>query len=394
MGLQLPPVHGYGIPTILNQWRENEDRQQDFEIKKQQLDMQKQQQEALIEDRKSQRISVSADKGFKLLDYAKKIEQTNPAASMKITKDAIRVIKTVFPELEINEEDLSPSSIENSLPEIELKAMQEAYDKGDFKRVRHLKTNLLKRGNITKEVADLYQEKEKKDTGYTLGENAIRFDENNKPIAYGKPKIEQNEVIETNPDGTITIVRGPGAKPTKGRIKTDEEFAKELVDWRYKGGAADTAKSIDQLRLASSELQSGKNITGPILNLIPDFVKAGTNPDSINIKEAVQEVVQRNLRDILGAQFTQKEGENLVNRAYNSALDEKVNAVRVSRLMDQIARAAEAKEAAAQYFEKNGTLTGFTGKVPTLQDFVKMDFEKASGTIKTADDYLNKFKVK
>ena len=85
--------------------------------------------------------------------------------------------------------------------------------------------------------------------------------------------------------------------------------------------------------------------------------------------EAVEEVVQRNLRIVLGAQFTQKEGERLIARAFNPRLEEPENAKRVRRLITQIRTAAQQKQAASDYFEANGTLVGFKGKRPSLSDF-------------------------
>ena len=104
-------------------------------------------------------------------------------------------------------------------------------------------------------------------------------------------------------------------------------------------------------------------------------------PESIAMHEAVEEVLQRNLRLILGAQFTQKEGERLIERAYNPALSEAENKKRVDRLITQIKQAAKAKEDASRYFENNGTLVGFRGQLYTSPDqFLKDETKGKSGT--------------
>ena len=77
------------------------------------------------------------------------------------------------------------------------------------------------------------------------------------------------------------------------------------------------------------------------------------------------------MREVLGAQFTEKEGERLIKRAYNPTLSEEENVKRVKRLVEQIRLAAAAKESAAKYVEKKGTLKGWTGKMPSMVDFHK-----------------------
>ena len=101
--------------------------------------------------------------------------------------------------------------------------------------------------------------------------------------------------------------------------------------------------------------------------------KAVVNPELLALRENVEEVVQRNLRVILGAQFTEKEGERLINRAFNEKLSTKENARRVKLLLNQIRTAAKAKNEAVNYFEKHGSLTGFKG-----QEFSKADFSPES----------------
>ena len=97
--------------------------------------------------------------------------------------------------------------------------------------------------------------------------------------------------------------------------------------------------------------------------------------------------MQRNLRLILGAQFTEKEGQRLIARAYNPSLSEQENAKRVRNLIKQMQSAAEAKASAARYFEENGTLAGWKGKLPSMRDFApeKAEKKKQVWSIKRVD---------
>lgn len=176
--------------------------------------------------------------------------------------------------------------------------------------------------------------------------------------------------------GGTTVNVGMG----KGFKKVDETFAKEYVDFKASGGFSDIQKSLTQLEQASQALET-ETLTGPLIGSVPDWAKkfSKTGRQAISIKEGVEEVVQRNLRLILGPQFTEKEGERLIARAYNPNLDEATNKQRIDRLLKQIKDAALAKQEAISYFDQNGTLEGFTGKVYTKADFENLYEETTTG---------------
>lgn len=159
-------------------------------------------------------------------------------------------------------------------------------------------------------------------------------------------------------------------KLTKGQEAADREFGKEYAQYKAAGGFADVDKQLVQLKKVSDELgKPGNDFTGPAAGLIPGKARAFTNPRAVAAQNMVEEVAQRNLRLVLGAQFTQVEGERLIARAYNPQLSPLENKRRVDALINQIRTAAQAKEDAAAYFEANGTLSGWKGKIPTLGDF-------------------------
>jgi len=146
--------------------------------------------------------------------------------------------------------------------------------------------------------------------------------------------------------------------------EVDKTFAKDIFIPYLAGGKADTEKNLIQLRLAKKALESGQNLTGPATALTPDFIKYFTNPEAINVREAVEEVAQRNLRQVLGGQFAMLEGAQLIKRAYNDGLPEDMNLQRVNRLISSIEQAAQAKENMISYFEENGSLWGYRGERP------------------------------
>ena len=149
---------------------------------------------------------------------------------------------------------------------------------------------------------------------------------------------------------------------TPGEEKRDEEFAKILAE--YGNTVYDTQKQINDLDEAVYLLENNEEgtITGPLVGVSEEAgVLKFTNELAQNAYDRVTGVVQRNLRVILGAQFTENEGRRLIERAYNPALSQHENAIRVKSLMTQIAHAHKLINEQRQYFEQNGTLKGYTG---------------------------------
>jgi hypothetical protein len=193
------------------------------------------------------------------------------------------------------------------------------------------------------------------------------FADPNKPFSMGPqgavPNLPfQNFELNKARSGATNVNVSTGVK------KVDENFARDFVDFAT-GGYADTVKQLDQLREVSGSLNNESGLTGPVVGNIPRGIRNVTNPQSVATQEAVEEVVQRNLRLILGAQFTEKEGERLISRAYNPALSQGENKKRVDRLIQQIESAAQSKLDASRYFMSNGTLEGWKGKVWRMEDF-------------------------
>jgi hypothetical protein len=158
---------------------------------------------------------------------------------------------------------------------------------------------------------------------------------------------------------------------TPGQQAVDRKFGEEYATFTAAGGYTDIDKQLKQLDKVADDLEGiakgGKGrLTGPGTGSLPDAVNSVINPAAIAARERVEEVAQRNLRIVLGAQFTQAEGDKLIARTYNPRLGEAENAKRVRDLAGQIRSAAKQKQAASEYFERNGTLSGFKGQLPSF----------------------------
>jgi hypothetical protein len=169
--------------------------------------------------------------------------------------------------------------------------------------------------------------------------------------------------------------------------KVEEKSAQDLVDFTIGGGFSDVQKGLSQLEIAKQTLQTQPEgrITGKLVGAQDDTgLLKYTNPAAQDTKEQVQEIAQRNLRLILGPQFTAKEGEALINRVYNPALPQSANVKRLDLLQEQMTSAAKTKQEAVEYYNANGTLKGFKGKLyNSTSDFLNEYNTKIKSTEKS-----------
>jgi hypothetical protein len=167
----------------------------------------------------------------------------------------------------------------------------------------------------------------------------------------------------------VNINTGDGTpRRTVFEEATDKKIADEYAAW-ITGGGSDAVKQIAQLQSVKDRLDAGEPLTGSLLGLVSPNTRILFNEGSVDAQQLVEEVVQRNLRLILGAQFTEREGERLIARAYNPQARGETNSKRVGALINQISLAAQQKQALFDHVEKYGTATGFRGTTPSIEDF-------------------------
>lgn len=203
------------------------------------------------------------------------------------------------------------------------------------------------------------------------------------PPGLYKRNLATNEIERVAGPQSAGVTVNTGDMPSKSnltplQLKMDEKYADTLAEWNT-GGGPDVIKNLTQITDVAKVLESGEgNYTGALLGLTPDWVLAGINPEAINQRELVEEVVQRNLRVTLGAQFTAKEGDNLIKRAYNRNLPEAMNAARLRRLAQLIEGRAQQLQSLNQYMLQNGTSAGWDGSLMTA-DQMLADLDAVSG---------------
>jgi hypothetical protein len=174
-----------------------------------------------------------------------------------------------------------------------------------------------------------------------------------------------------------------GRELSPGFKKRDELFADIALEWDI-GGGVDALKQLTQIEDVIGRIDRGENISGGVAGFAPDVVRAFVDPNAQDAKDTVEEVVQRNLKAVLGTQFAQNEGAELIKRAFNTKLSPEINRKRLQRLFTQMRLAGEQRKAMVEHFNTMGTLQGYTGRQPSATDFYAA-IEGQAPTDQTAD---------
>ena len=195
----------------------------------------------------------------------------------------------------------------------------------------------------------------------------------------GLPKTEAgfarlNELRQSGRGPLVTVQAGQPAPPSEFEKKVESVAADVYADWALKGGAANARARIAQLddvvkSLERSAKGRGPTLTGVQIQLIPEFARPLLVPSSLEARQNAERVIQDGLRAILGAQFTQVEGENFLKRAFDPNLGPDVNARRLSLILEQMKESAKQAQSLSDYVEKNRTARGFNGVIPSLAQF-------------------------
>ena len=156
-----------------------------------------------------------------------------------------------------------------------------------------------------------------------------------------------------------------------GQKALDQSFAKDYSDYVAQGGSAAQAshmKSIDSVKewLNKPGQQTNKSIVGSL----PDAGRALFDSEGLGKQQEVEDAVMSSLRQTLGSQFTEREGRKILAVSYDPRLSDEQNIAKLSKLQTKLQLMAQSKADAAKYFEENGSLKGYQGKIYTVDDFL------------------------
>ena len=159
----------------------------------------------------------------------------------------------------------------------------------------------------------------------------------------------------------------------------DKAFGKELVDNPTVNMAQDIA-SLDyvltQLKGPNAGDLTGTSFSNPIESIARYLdsqgdigIRAAVDPKSKDFQDIVNRITQQSLRATLGAQFTQREGFMLIQRAYDVRLSPEMNARRIAVAKEAMLMMKQEREAQEKYFNENGgTLAGYVSPIASSID--------------------------
>lgn len=171
-------------------------------------------------------------------------------------------------------------------------------------------------------------------------------------------------------------------KLTEGQKVADREFAKENDGWTS-GGAKAAKLEINKLKSVAKRIQDGGVSTGMFTGLLPDRL---TSNEVLSARSDVGSTIMASLRPILGAQFTEKEGERVIKNTWNEADSTENNLKRIQRLISDLEGRARDKDLKSEYFNEHGTLVGFRPDlepiVGTQKDIARKQYSKSRNQTK------------
>lgn len=146
---------------------------------------------------------------------------------------------------------------------------------------------------------------------------------------------------------------------TPGQQALDRAFGNDYAEW-LNGGNVSTQTQLKALEQVQQQLAAGENLSGGAASLLPSALQKYVDPDRVSAQQAVEKAIQATLRATLGAQYTQREGEDLLARSWDPRLPPKENAKKLAATIADLKRRVEQKNKQIEYFDREGTLAGFS----------------------------------
>ncbi len=130
------------------------------------------------------------------------------------------------------------------------------------------------------------------------------------------------------------------------------------------GGREGFNKSIEQLNAAAASLDKNPKLTGNLSQKIPYLNSDGSqtflNPEAVRVKTQAQAALNSALKQTYGSQFTEKEGQRVLNQIWDDRQSGEVNR---GKILDQIKTLKRDMRSRETEFNKQG----FMPKSPSVE---------------------------
>lgn len=242
---------------------------------------------------------------------------------------------------------------------------------------------------------------ERFDDGVAMSLDAFKvIDENEGLTPEEKMRLKREVIIEQAKKTSdlsktqfLTSLATPA--PTEGQKVSDKKFAEDYNDFATQGGAFASAANLQKLDDALASLKDMSKSIGlgqRAASVLPDSVRGILTPQYKSIEQDIRTNVLGLLRQALGPQFTEKEGERIFSQVFDPSLPPETNLTRAVRLRESLAAALASKQDAAQYYEEHGTLAGFKPAKPAIPSGPTAPKQNPNGHTDVGDGFSFKFK--
>lgn len=177
----------------------------------------------------------------------------------------------------------------------------------------------------------------------------------------------KNEMLQLQRDKLSSDERIAAAKAnSKGGGETT--FQKDQSKALGKQSASYYGQDRDQLISNSNKLNtaiglidSAKSgpVSGSVRGLLPDVARKISNPEAMEVQQAIQSAITDTLRPTLGAQFTEGEGKRIMDLQYDPQATPAENKRRATELKKVLDTKVKATDALYEHLGKGGKLVDF-----------------------------------
>ncbi len=117
------------------------------------------------------------------------------------------------------------------------------------------------------------------------------------------------------------------------------EASKDYAKWVNDGGYTKAEEKVKVFRNVVTQLSNGSVETGSIIDAFSDAFRIYTgNGDGVALQQEVNRIIALNLKDTLGAQFTEKEAKQLMERSYDPRLKSVSNIAKLNQAILEIVK--------------------------------------------------------
>jgi hypothetical protein len=176
----------------------------------------------------------------------------------------------------------------------------------------------------------------------------------------GTPMNAAQMLVMSLQTGMPTSAGGYFASDAEKEINS--RLTTEVFDWKS-GGETAFISQLEKFTDILVALDEPGAITGGAVGLmdwiLPEALFELLNIEATNARDLISSVVYESLRETLGAQFTQREGERLVAASYNMRLPEEMNKIRIERLKREVQRTAGMKNRMSDWYDNPANQRSF-----------------------------------